>query len=610
MKRFKIPNRAGRQFAWSALALLLGAWALPASAADDINWQDWSPGIFKQAKAQHKFVLLDLEAVWCHWCHVMDAKTYTDPKVIELLKSKYIAVKVDQDSHPALSNRYGDWGWPATIVFAPDGSEIVKRQGYLPPPVMSSMLQAIIDDPSPGPSIQAQPEVKSASSVGLNPKQRDKLRQQLNAIYDPKYGGWGNLHKYLSVDALDYEMVLARRGDEKAARRVKQTLDAGSNLIDPIWGGVYQYSDAANWKSPHFEKIMSFQADNLRLYSEAYAQWGTQQYRSNAKAVYGYLTKFLSAPNGGFYTSQNADLNKQVDGHAFYALDGPARRKLGMPRIDKHIYARENGWAIRALARYADITGEQAPLERAIKAANFIIKSRGLNGGGFAHGANPQDRPYLGDSLAMSQALIALYRSTGDRAWLKRATAALDFINKRFKDDKLGGYITAIPDPNATGVLAKPVRLLGENSQLVRAANLAYFYTGKQRYRDMAEHAVGYASAPAIVDSQPYLPGVLLANFWINNEPAHVTVVGHKDDKAAQALDTAARRYPADYMLLEWWDKREGALPNPAINYPDLGKPAAFACANQSCSLPVFEPGKVAGAVDRLRSHEAQTAEK
>jgi hypothetical protein len=93
-----------------------------------LDWQSWSPENFARAKAEGRFVILDLEAVWCHWCHVMESTTYQDPKVVELLKSKFITVRVDQDANPDLSNRYGDWGWPATIVFAADGSEIAKRR--------------------------------------------------------------------------------------------------------------------------------------------------------------------------------------------------------------------------------------------------------------------------------------------------------------------------------------------------------------------------------------------------------------------------------------------------------------------------------------------------
>src|SRR5271163_1347162 len=135
------------------IAALVFAAAARAGAADAIAWQPWSDAAFAAAKRDHKFVIMDLEAVWCHWCHVMDETTYRDPGVISLLGARYVAVRVDQDSRPDLSNKYEDYGWPATIVFAADGSEIVRRRGYMDPAEMASMLQAIIDDPSPGPSV-------------------------------------------------------------------------------------------------------------------------------------------------------------------------------------------------------------------------------------------------------------------------------------------------------------------------------------------------------------------------------------------------------------------------------------------------------------------------
>src|ERR1700691_5055773 len=134
------------------IAGLMAFASAPAVAADAIAWQPWSDAAFATAKRENKFVIMDLEAVWCHWCHVMDETTYRDPKVIALMGSRYVAVRVDQDSRPDLANRYEDYGWPATIVFAADGSEIVRRRGYLNPAEMASMLPAVIDETSPGPA--------------------------------------------------------------------------------------------------------------------------------------------------------------------------------------------------------------------------------------------------------------------------------------------------------------------------------------------------------------------------------------------------------------------------------------------------------------------------
>ena len=378
------------------LIILLFCLALSRSAAAateekkssaSIDWREWSDEIFAQAEKEHRFVLLDLGAVWCHWCHVMEEITYRDPKVIALIKQRYIAVRVDQDSRPDLSNRYENYGWPATVVFNSDGSEIVKRQGYIPPKPMASMLQAIIDDPSPGPSIVAEPPVEQSSGSELKPEQREKLRKILRDRYDSKNRGWGTVQKFLDWDIVEYCMGEAMRGDREFERMARETLDAQRQLIDPVWGGVYQYSTDGDWKHPHFEKIMQMQAENLRIYAQAYALWKEPTYLEAAKKIREYLRNFLTSPDGAFYTSQDADLVQGEHSADYFALSDAERRKRGIPRIDQHIYARENGWAINALATLYGATGDESALADAMRAAEWIIANRSLPGGGFRHDA-------------------------------------------------------------------------------------------------------------------------------------------------------------------------------------------------------------------------------
>src|ERR1700751_3441853 len=157
---------------------------------DGITWQPWDDSVFAQAKSKGRFVLLDLGTVWCHWCHVMEDVTYRDPAVTELVRKRYLAVRVDADSRPDLSNRYEDYGWPATIVFNSDGSEIAKRRGFLPPGQMASMLEAIIDDQSPGPSVVPETPLVAGGEIALGSDRRDVLRQILIDRYDTTNRGW------------------------------------------------------------------------------------------------------------------------------------------------------------------------------------------------------------------------------------------------------------------------------------------------------------------------------------------------------------------------------------------------------------------------------------
>src|SRR5208282_3241312 len=274
-----------------------------------LAWQPWSDSVFAQAKQQKRFVLLDLEAVWCHWCHVMDENTYSDPAVIKMLQSHYIVVKADQDARPDLSNRYEDYGWPATVVFDSDGHEIVKRQGYLAPDEMLSMLQAILDDPSAGPSVRPAAKLELPANPLLSDALRKQLTKSYRTGYDSVHGSWGTDQKLLDWDSVEYSLVLAKLNrDAQAEHMARQTLAEQLHLLDPAWGGVYQYSTDGDWNSPHFEKIMQMQAENLRIYSLAYAQWGDPQYLHAAREIRRYLGTFLRSPAGAFYTSQDADL--------------------------------------------------------------------------------------------------------------------------------------------------------------------------------------------------------------------------------------------------------------------------------------------------------------
>ena len=144
----------------------------------------------------------------------MDANTYSDPAVIKLMQSHYIAVKVDQDSRPDLSNRYEDYGWPATIVFDADGDEIVKRQGYIAPDDMASMLQAIIDDPTPGPSVQAARKLTSPGERRSSPRRfapSSIAELSSPATTTNSAAGAIGIQKFLDWDSVEFAMLLARR---------------------------------------------------------------------------------------------------------------------------------------------------------------------------------------------------------------------------------------------------------------------------------------------------------------------------------------------------------------------------------------------------------------
>ena len=552
-------------------------------AAETTAWQPWSDAAFAEAKKEHRFVIMDLEAVWCHWCHVMDETTYKDPKVIALLGSRYVALKVDQDSRPDLSNRYEDYGWPATIVFAADGSEIVKRRGYLNPREMASMLQAIIDDPSPGPSVTH--AGRAAAPVPTGDAMTTELRDRLVSGYDRIDGGWSDEHKFLDADNVEFCLRAAQKGDADAALVARDMLRLQRQIFDPVWGGVYQYSAAGDWVNPHFEKIMSIQADNLRIYSLAESQWPGWGYAKAAGNVERYLKAFLVAPEGEFYTSQDADLVQGEHSAEYFSLNDAGRRARGVPRVDMHSYARENGWAISAECAYSAATGDTATLGAAIKAANWVISHRAIAGGGFRHDEVDAAGPFLGDTLAMGGAFLALYQGTGDGKWLDLAKGAADFIQAHFSRGSEAGFASS--DTTAV-TFPKPEPEFDESVRLARFASLLARASGRPRDHAIAESALGWASLPGSVSHRgPYVGGLLLAIDEVHNEPLHVTVVGGKDDPVAQSMFAAALRAPTSDKLVEWWDRREGPPPRGESIFPNLPRASAYLCANGACSTPI-----------------------
>jgi uncharacterized protein YyaL (SSP411 family) len=580
-----------------AAALLLAVSAASAAPAGDIAWTGWSDAAFARAKAERRLVLLDLGAVWCHWCHVMDETTYRDPRVVAVIERHFVAVRVDQDARPDLSNRYEDYGWPATIVFDARGTELVKFAGYVPPERMLSLLEAVVADPTPGPSAREASGVRhrEAGRAALSSALRKELVALLSDRYDREKGGWGFAKKFLDWDAVAWCLERARGGDADSATMARETLAASRKLVDPVWGGLYQYSDSGDWDHPHFEKLAQFQAEGMRAYAQAYALWGDAADLDAARAIHRYVRAFLGSPEGAFYVSQDADLVAGEHSGEYYALGDAGRRARGIPPVDTHLYARENGWMVQGLVALYAASGDAGALDEAVAAARWIASERALPGGGFRHDSAGDGGPYLGDTVAVGRAFLALYAATGEREWLERAKPAADFAARTFAAKDRVGLVSAA----AAGRFAPPVPQRDENVAAARFANLLFRYTGRASDRRLAETAMRFLARPDVA-RRFSTASVLLADAELASEPAHMTVVGARSDARSRELLAVALADPGAYKRVELWDRAEGPLPNPDVEFPDLERPAAFACSGTRCSLPAFTAAELKARVERL----------
>lgn len=570
----------------------------PATNTKPVAWTEWSEGIFAQAKKEKKLVLLDLGAVWCHWCHVMDEKTYSDPQVAAYMNEHFVAAKVDQDAHPDLASRYHDWGWPATILLDADGQELAKFSGYMPKPLFMARLRAFVEEPTPGPSVRAEPKLKAVKNSSLDKTLKARLNALYRMSYDDKEKGWGFGQKWMDWNMVEYGMELALDGTKDGQQMARETLDKQQLLLDPIWGGVYQYSHGKVWTNPHYEKLTIFQAHNIRTFALASILWNKDQDLKAAKDIFAYTQNFLKSPEGAYYTSQDADLIKGEHSETYFNGNDAERRKQGIPAVDKNIYSQENGLLIEAFSTLYAATGDNKYLTAAETAARWIIENRGVAGGGFRHGEKAdKGGPFLADNLHMGQGLLILAQVTGKEEWLQRAEKCGQFMVKHLKGEL--GFLSHPLSKKAVGVFAKPVVRRGENIVMARFLNLLAAATGNKSFKQSAAHAMAYLLIPKIANQQR-TAGTLLADREFSTEAPHIVIVGSRTDENAKALFQAALRLPSRYKVVEWQDPAENKKSRSGQSFPKMDKAAVFICAGTRCSVPVFEKEALFKALERL----------
>ena len=490
-------------------------------------WVAFDAETFARAKAEHKLVVLDGAAEWCHWCHVMEATTYHDAAVRQLLDAHFIAAKVDVDARPDIEERYGEYGWPATVVFSSDGAELGKYRGYIAPADFAAILRDLVDAPAAEADISGGDGSWHTGATG--PLGEDELawiermtELELGDYYDAERGGWGKAQKAAIAVDNAWALFRAREGDQRARAQVLFTLDAQRALIDPVWGGIYQYSAAPDWAHPHFEKLMTFQAGALDNYAAAYALTHDPKWLEVARATKRYVDAFLTNKEGGFYATQDADLNAHdsgkrfMTGHEYYALDDAGRRALGVPRVDTHEYAKENGLAIAAYATFFEATGDAGALASAEKAARRMLATHLTPRGGVAHDADDAKRSsailHLADNAWFGLALSRLYEVTKNDEYAAAATKVADFVLRDLVDVHGGGFFASTADPDAVGVFARRRKPFEENVAALRMlARLAKNGHGdRARYTAAIDGALRCIATPDAIKARGRILGDLL----------------------------------------------------------------------------------------------------
>jgi uncharacterized protein YyaL (SSP411 family) len=312
-----------------------------------IKWNEWGAEAFAKAKRENKPVLLDIGAVWCHWCHVMDRESYEDPATAALINERYVAVKVDRDERPDVDTRYqsavsaisGQGGWPLTAFLTAEGKPFFggtyfpREERYGRPSfqrVLATMADAFANrrdevEESAGSVMQAIEHNESFSGRAGDPGAPllGKLIESIVKQFDERNGGFGSQPKFPHPGALDLLIDAAgRRGAEagRAAHVAKVTLEkmAAGGIYDQLAGGFHRYSVDERWVVPHFEKMAYDNSELLKNYVHAFETFVEPQFAAVAKDILRWMDEWLSdRERGGFYASQDADDSLEDDGDYF-----------------------------------------------------------------------------------------------------------------------------------------------------------------------------------------------------------------------------------------------------------------------------------------------------
>ena len=321
-----------------------------------VGWHAWGEAAFDRAKTEDKPILLDIGAVWCHWCHVMDRESYEDPEIAAIINKHFVAVKVDRDERPDVDARYqsavssiiGQGGWPLTGFLTPDGrpyfggtyfprDDRYGRPGF--GRVLLTMAQVWRErrDEALETAISVMAAIEHNESFSgrtgeLTSGIVDKLAASALAGFDSRNGGFGSQPKFPHPAALDLLLHLAvNRGSARARETFAVTLEhmARGGVYDQLAGGFHRYSVDERWIVPHFEKMLYDNSELLRNYVHGWQSLGRQEFRQTAQEIVGWLDSVMTdREHGGFYASQDADVGLDDDGDYFTWTQDEARAVL------------------------------------------------------------------------------------------------------------------------------------------------------------------------------------------------------------------------------------------------------------------------------------------
>jgi len=563
------------------------------ASENKINWQEWSKNAFDQARVQNKPMIINVGHEGCIACRWMKDETFSESGVIEIINKNFVAIQVDSEMRPDIGERYSDWAWPATAFNKPDGTQVLAIRGNRQPDDFKKILNKILNDHLSG-KLKADQLAPYAAPVKIRNTPliqiRNQVRAQLDNSFDDKQGGWGS-NKILehAEPIIQFATRYHLENDKRALYRFMKTADGFMHHIDEVWGGIF-YESLDNWDDLIFEKRLETQASALQLFSTAYEITREKRFIVALDHIQRYLNEHLRSESNLYFASQQANIynpSKEISLPNYYDLDDENRREIGLPSIDRSLYADLNGRVISGLVYAYEATGKTEYLTNAIRTAKALIKHHKINDTYFiqfkqnaefrtderVHKVLENNTIYLRPHAYLGIAFVDLHRATANKHWLIQAQSVVNVL-KNLQDNSLGGFF-------ATKNQIIPRKPLEDNATAARFLYMMSVLKKESEYHDMAEKAIRASASKSIVEREGRITGNLAeATELLTAGYLEFSIVGNKNDPAAQKLFETSRQVYEPRKILHF--EQPG-------RYPKRDKAALYICNIQACSVPIYD---------------------
>jgi uncharacterized protein len=637
-----------------------------------VDWLPWGDEALRRARDLDRPLLVSIGYSSCHWCHVMEHESFEDSETAAVMNERFVCVKVDREERPDVDALYmeavqamtGQGGWPLNVFLTPEQAPFYGGT-YFPPaprfgmPSWRQVLGAVAEAwDTQRDEIRAQGQkvaprlgggaLLTASVEPLQDAALDEAVATLRRSYDSVHGGFGGAPKFPQAPVLEF---LLAHGDPPMALQTLRSM-AGGGIFDQVGGGFSRYSVDAQWRVPHFEKMLYDNALLARAYLHGFQASGDEILRRTCEETLDWALREMRAPEGGFYSALDAD-SEGVEGKFYvWTLDelretlgddadaaiawfaatengnfeganilesrGPeppaeqreriratllaAREQRVRPGLDDKRLSAWNALMIAALADAGAVLQRDDYLDAARQAAGFVLdRMRGPDGrllrtfnAGVARLA-----AYLEDHAFLLEALLVLYEATFEERWFSAARDLADTIVARFADTDRGGFFSTADDHEQLIARRKdledsPIPAGGSSAALglLRLAAL----TGEQRYEDAAAGQLALLHEVAV--RHPTAFGHLLQAIDLQLAPRReVALVGDADGVAALAAVVRETRRPHLVLAGGPGDART-VVPLLEQRTPVDGRAAAYVCERFACQRPVTEADELRALLD------------